>query len=174
MQYSGILAIVFAWGFVTFPALISIDSKKYTISEATKKKTSRIVIGFGLVIGAFLQFLFLLYITEKFTLSSYDIGHFLYLLTNIATVLVAIFTIQKATQIHTFLVCFYFICHPVALVLVGLSTHDSIIKLISTLLMVLYCVGNFILWNRYRKQNAYMEQWAFLILSIWVLYITFV
>jgi len=173
MKYSGILAIIVAWLFVAGPTF-TINGKKNTISEATKKYSSKIIISIGLVFGSFLQFLFLLYLNAKFGLNSYSVGSLLYILTNIATVLVAVFTIQKNPRMHTFLVRFYFIVHPISLFILGVSIRIILVQTISSLLIVSYAIGAMFVWQRYKKQNAYMEEWAFLILSLWVLFMTFV
>jgi hypothetical protein len=178
LRFSGILAMFVAWFFVVGPALHhGIDGKRQTITSATveNKKVARIV-GFGLVIGAFLQGLFLFYLIQRFQLHLLSIGSFLYLTSNIATIFVAFCHYSKYPKIHEFYAKYYFVMSPLSLAFIGFSAMklNSYLFVFSLIVVLLYFFGIWQLIKRFRSDNALLEMWAFFALSIWTIVLTFV
>jgi len=114
-------------------------------------------------------------LTKRFGFGWFYPGSLLYLSTNIATILVALFPAQKFPNIHRFCADYYFLVNPISLVLIGLSiAHDNYyIYIFSIILVIIYFMGFF--WQLIKfKINALMEMWAFLTLSVWTLVLTLV
>lgn len=169
----------FAWIFVVFPALhFGIDIRKETISSATFKDDGvNTIIGFGLVAGALSQIVFLSYIVQKFFINYISVGCILYLTANLATILVAFFTYKKHPLIHKLLTRYYFFIMPTSLIFIGSyikNTGGYVLFFFSLLVLILYSIGQLFLFKKYRGSNSLMEFWAFGILSIWTLVITFI
>lgn len=176
LQYSGILAVLVAWVLVVAPAIIGgIDLAKETITGATRlsKKASR-VISAGLVIGALLQATFLLHLIQKFHLPYLSIGNLLYLSSNLATILVALFHYDRYPNIHNILVAFYFIFCPLSLGFIAYTLKNINPDFFTFSLWVVFfyfLVEGYLLIKF--KGSVYLEIWAFLILSIWTTVITY-
>ena len=92
-----------------------------------------------------------------------------------ATILVAIFTEEKYPRIHFGLVLYYFITCPISLLFIGLSINsvNNFPLIISVAAPIIYFVGQAVLWSKYRFGNAIIELWAFLVLSLWTMVMTF-
>lgn len=166
--------MLFAWLFVVAPALrFGIDGKRYTISSATKNDKVRIIVSTGLIVGSLFQIAFLIYLLLKFQLSFFNIGGMFYLSATIATILVALFSEHKYFKIHSFFVKYYFLIFPISLLMIsGTLLYEYINLFIFTFLSVfLYFFG---VWWTIKKFgiSAKVEQWAFLVLSIWTIVLT--
>jgi hypothetical protein len=176
LRFSGILAMFFAWLFVVTPAIRSgIDSKSQTITSATKKTKVRRIVSAGLIIGTVFQIVFLVYLTKRFQLHFFDTGCLMYLSTNIATLLVALFTEQRHSKLHGFFAMYYFIVNPFSLILICLPLINSYFYLFvfSVFIVLLSFSGSWWLLKKYGK-TAVLEQWIFLTLSIWTIVLTLV
>jgi len=163
---------------VVAPAVnFGINCKSDNITSATTKSSPvRKIIGFGPITGAIFQALSLSYLIKKFSLDVYDFGSLLYLSANLATVFVAFFNYHKHPKIHDALAKYYFFACPLSLLFIGISAkiNNYYPLLISVIAPILYFVGQLLLYKKYRRGNALMEVWAFSILSIWTLIMTFV
>lgn len=177
LQYSGILSILSAWVLIVAPAyLYGIDNRKHTISTATQNKQTKQIITFGLLLGSFLQFLFLTYLSQKLQISYSNPGYWLYLSTIFASLTAALFTEQKHTQIHRFAVKYYFLIHPATLVLICMALINSSYAYafwFSLCLIIINYIGLWWLHQKYGK-NALLELWVFLNLSILTIFLTLV
>lgn len=172
LNLSGILAILIAWLFVVFPALkYGINPTKQTITSATSlSKVVKRYITFGLIVGSFFQGLFIFYIIEKFQIPLFSIGNILYLTTNIATIFVALYNFDKHPKFHTFFALYYFIMCPISLILISLSVIQSYyyIFIFSLAIVLMYTIGESLIYKKF-KGCAYLEIWAFFMLSIWTI-----
>ena len=169
--------MIVAWIFVVLPAIFTgIDVKSKTISRTTKNKRNLFVINFGLRIGALFQFLFLIYLIGKFNLSYLSLTVVLYFSTIVATLVVSFTPIYKNTKLHQRSAYYYFSTIPIFLILFGLSIKDTYNPLskISILIAALYLIGMLLINIKIKKENALSEIWAFLMLSIWTIIITFI
>ncbi|MCA9377237.1 hypothetical protein H6763_00290 [Candidatus Nomurabacteria bacterium] len=175
LQISGLVAVIIAWVFVVTPAICSgIDPKRQTITNATKKsKRVSFIISFGLVFSAIFQSIFALYLIDRFDLSFSNIGILVYLSTNIATMFLAFFHIERHPKLHIFFAIYYFIVSPISYGLIGSSISGSSNHLfeLSILMILLYGFGELVLLYKYRG-GALAEIWPILLLSIWTMVFT--
>jgi hypothetical protein len=175
-RFSGVIAILIAWIFVVFPAFKSgIKLKTDTITTSTSDKYTNAIISIGLILGALFQAWFLIYLQRIFRFNAISIGSVLYLTANLATILVALFTEKRNKLIHQLLVTYYFFACPLSLLFIGLSLegHHNYLADTSFLIPIMYFFGQFLLWRKFKKPNTLMQMWAFVILSIWTLAMTF-
>lgn len=177
-KLSGVIAMLIAWLFVVSPAMkIGINSKSDTITTATLKSDGvKRQISYGLVIGAIFQAIFSLYLMNQFYIPLSNLGIILYLSANLATICVAIFAQNRHPRIHDSLVLYYFIVCPLSLLFIGISIESAsnyhlVISIISP---IIYFIGQSFLWLKYRTGNAFMEFWAFFVLSTWTVLMTFI
>lgn len=178
LRFSGILAMFVAWILVVGPALHhGIDSKSQTITLATveNKKVLKIV-GFGLIVGAILQGVFLFYLVQKYQFPLLSIGSLMYLSANAATVLVALFHFDKFPKLHEIFARYYFVVSPLSLGFIGLSVmkNDPHLFIFSILIVLFYFVGSLTIIKKINTENALLEFWAFFMLSIWTVVFTIV
>lgn len=171
LKFSGILAMFVAWIFVVGPAMHhGIDSKSQTITLATveNKKVLKIV-GFGLIAGAILQGIFLFYIIQKYHVPFFSIGSLMYLSSNIATIMVAIFHFDKFPKFHEAFARYYFVVSPLSLGFIGYSVMklNPHLFFFSILTVIFYFTGSLIIMKKINTENALLEFWAFFTLSIW-------
>lgn len=123
-----------------------------------------------------MQALFILYLSDKILSVMWNLGTILYLSSNVATVLVALIFYEKHPKLHTFLTRYYFFVLPLALLLIGfmLKSQYPTFYIFTILILVLYALGQFILYKKYRVGNVLMEGWGFVILTAWTLVTTFI
>lgn len=177
-KISGIIAIIIAWFFVVTPALkFGINSKSDTITTSTNKNSvHKKIISFGLVVGAVFQTMFAVYLIRRFSIPLLSPGIIMYLSANVATICVAIFTEKKYPKTHKIMARYYFIVCPLSFLFIGLSLKSTDIypKMISIITPIVYFVKQSVLWKKYKTDNALMEFWAFIILSLWTIVMTFI
>lgn len=174
--YSGIFSILITWSLVVAPSIIGgIKSDHKTIFQVTVKKKYLYIISAGLVTGAVFQLLFLINLTNKFRLSITSPGVILYFSTIISTLFVVMFPYFKHKNVHTWLVVYYFIAIPISLILIGfqVKTANYVLFLASMATPLLYFLGEIFFAKKYQRGNALTEIWAFSLLSIWTLLMTF-
>lgn len=175
LKMSGVFAILIAWLIVVLPALrYGIDLRRQTITSATclDKRVSRIITS-GLIVGAISQGIFTFYIVDYFQIPMLRIGNITYLTTNIATILASIFHFNRHPKVHSIFVSYYFIFCPLSIGLIGfyvLDTHNFL-TLLSMIILSLYVIGELLLLKKF-KSSAYLEIYAFILLSIWTLAFT--
>ena len=178
MRFSGLVAIVIAWVFLIIPVfVVKADFRKETVtSVAGKSKLLRCIITAGLMGGAAMQALFILYLSDKLLLVRWNLGTILYLSSNVVTVFVALVFYEKHPKLHTFLTRYYFFALPLALLLIGhmLKSQYPMFYMFTIIILVFYAVGQFTLFRKYRIGNVLMEGWGFVILTIWTLVTIFI
>lgn len=165
----------FVWVFVVTPSSMGkVLRGKQTISFATKNKAKRRLIYFGLMAGAISQIAFLYYLVQRFSIKLPNLGVFIYLSTNISTLLIPFFNMWKS-KIHEALVFYYFAANPLSLLLIGLTIRSQFptLFIISLLVFLAYFIIVVRLIVIHKMRSASMERWAFLMLSIWTLFMTF-
>lgn len=176
LRFSGILATLVAWLFVVAPAIAyGIDSKNEPITAAVvKNRKVMMIVSFGLIVGAFLQGFFLFYLIQRFGLPLFGIGSFLYLTSNIATILVAIFHFDKHPKIHQTFAEYYFVVSPLSLAFIGFTAikNGAHLFIFSLIIVLLYFAGSGIVIKKLGSQNAWLEMWAFIMLSVWTIVFT--
>jgi hypothetical protein len=178
VRFSGIFAIIAAWMLVIYPAIrFGINTRKETVSLATlKNEQVGKVVSFGLVVGTLFQIIFLFYFSQKFLLNYFSFGSLLYLTANSATIFVAFFTYKNYPTIHKFFVEYYFFAMPISLVFLVYHLKDTsahILFSFSIFILILYFVGQLLLFLKHKESNSLMEAWAFAMLSAWTLVVTF-
>jgi len=176
IKYSGVISIIITWLFVVRPAFAAgVKSKYKTISHMTGEKKYLHIINGGLIFGAMMQLLFIRYLMVQYHLALLSIGVILYISTITATLLTTIFPFRKFEKIHTHVVKYYFITIPLAILFIGLQLRPSFSKLflVSMLVPALYLIAELSVFEEYKKDNALMEMWAFYLLSVWTLIMTF-
>lgn len=176
LKYSGLVAIFFAWFLVVLPGTTAKQTGKFkTISHATKSGKRRQIIHFGLIAGALAQIGFLYYLTQTYSIPLLNLSVLLYFSTNIATLLVPIFTMWKHKRIHEAIVTYYFFASPISLLLISVYLRSQVLNFLplTIIIVFLYFIGQFHLIKTHKGKNSLMEQWAFLLLAAWTVFLTF-
>lgn len=170
LRFSGIGAILVTMFLIITPALYEkVKGTYHTISEATLMKKSLRYVSFGLVLGALLQGVFLVYLAKRFDFSLISLPSILYLSTNLATILVAVYPMHRNKRIHYELVRYYFYISPIVILLMGykLSSVFPEMLLISFLIFIAYVSSEALLFRKYKKENIIMQSTAFILLAVW-------
>lgn len=174
IKLSGIISILITWLFVVAPAVrAGIDNKRQTISSATKKREVAIPVNFGLVIGTFFQILFLSYLHKRFELGYFNFGSILFLTTNLATIMVVLLPEHKYFKAHSFFVKYYFVFNPISLLYISYLANNVLLFAVAIASVILYFSG-IIKIIMEEGVCARVEQWAFLTLSVLMVFMTIV
>lgn len=151
--------------------------RKDTVSTATAKdKRVKRIVGVGLLVGAPFQALFMFYLMRRFSIQFISLGSFLYLTANLATMLVAYFTLDKFPAAHRRLVQYYFVAMPLSMIFIGIyvRTAGLLPLLVSLAAPLLYLGGSLSLFRTHKKGNALVEMWCFAVLAVWTFVMTFI
>lgn len=174
-KYFGLVAVFIVWVFVISPAVMAkINLKKDTITSATYNKKYSSLINLGLLLGGVSQIIFSIYLAQKFKISVFNPGVIFYISTAVATILVSIFSENKFMRLHILLVKYFFVIHPLSIFLLGvLGESNTFVNAICLIVPLLYFGGIIMGLKLNNKLNAISEIWAFAVLSVWSLMITF-
>ena len=176
IRLSGLLAMFSAWVFVVAPAIrYGIDGKRQTISSLTRNVKVRIIVSFGLIIGTIFQIIFLVYLHTRFPQGLSYIGSMIYLSAQVATIMVVLFPEYKHFKIHNFFVKYYFVFFPISLVIITgiFPSKNSCLFILNCLVTLSYFLGTWWSFSKFGA-SARVEQQAFLILSLWIVFLTIV
>lgn len=176
IKYSGAISMFVAWIFIVIPTLAGrLDHKLETISRITHRKIYLYTVNTGLITGAILQLVFLLFLINKFNLSRLSPFAVAYFSTVVATILVVVFPHHKQKVKHTIAVRYYFVVIPISLMLFSLSLTNThkFLSLVSNLISTSYAGGVLYIIKKYGIKNSLIEMWAFLQLSIWTIMVTY-
>ena len=181
IHYSGLMAIVIVWlSIILFPIFyLPVKIKEETLSKAiSKNRNATKVLSFGLFISGILSIVFLKYLTDRFDLLIAMPTSILYISMGFVTILAAFFNPLKYKKIHLSIATYYFWISPLMMLTFGTTlshTYEKIASIASYFCFLLYTMGaiSIMFWTK-KIKNTQLEIWAFLILLIWVLIMTFI
>ena len=181
VQYSGLMAIVTVWlSIILFPIFyLPVKIKDETLSKAISKNRSAVkVLSFGLFISGILSIVFLKYLIGRFGLLISMPTVILYISMSFVTILAAFFNPIKYKKTHLLIATYYFWISPLMMLTFGTTlshAYEKIASMASYSCFLLYTIGaiSIMFWTK-KIKNTQLEIWAFFILLIWVLIMTFI
>lgn len=170
---SGIIAIVVTWMLVVAPAVrTGMDGSRQSISSTTCDVAVGRTVSLGLIVGTVFQVIFLFHLSRKFGFGLWSPGAVLFLSTCVSSFLVAFVPEHRYAILHNILVKYYFVAHPVSLLLISGYPGIPWLSAFTIADTLLYYLGTGWILMRYGI-CAHAENWAFLMLSAWTIAATF-
>ncbi|MFA5996571.1 MAG: hypothetical protein WC790_02525 [Candidatus Paceibacterota bacterium] len=175
------MAIITVWlSIILYPYFyLPIKIKDETLSNAiSKNRNFTKVLSLGLFISGALSAVFSNYLISRFSLLITMPTIILYISMSFVTILAAFFNPSKYKKIHLSIATYYFWISPLMMLTFGATlahTPEKIAFIASYFCFLLYIIGvtAIMFWTK-KVKNTLLEIWAFFILLIWVLIMTFI
>lgn len=177
LKYSGIMSVIITWILVVLPVVRkNNDIYGQSISSASSSNNVVRKVSIGLIIGALLQTIFIVYFSQVDEVEVSPLSIVVYFSTILATITTALFPLTRNPKIHNLAVKYFFVVYPIAMILIGLdiSSTNLLFTYFSIFISLAYFLGMFVIHKKFGLSNALAEIWAFFVISIWVVNLTLV